>query len=104
MFVYYRVHTSILNLINCYLRINMDMKSIIWPFHVHDIYIMKSLNCVCVFLNVRIEIIVKNNNPVWSQGIEMIVIQHDNDKLKQVDMAMRESEITKINKFEYKLD
>jgi len=34
----------------------------------------------------------------------MIVIQHDNDKLKQVDMAMRESEITKINKFEYKLD
>ncbi len=51
----------------------------------------------------RIEIIVKNNNPIWSQGIETIVIQHDNNKLKQVDMAMRESEITK-KKLVYKLD
>lgn len=56
---------------------------------------MKSLNCVCVFFNVRIKIIVKNNNPIWSQGIETIVTQHDNNKLKQVDMVMWESEITK---------
>ncbi len=67
-------------------------------FHVHGIYVMKFLNCVCVFYVKTETTIQYDHNKLqlkqFNKKIET-TIQYDHNKLKQVNMVMKKNETTK---------